>query len=106
MSAGQLSYDGRVAVVTGAGSGLGREYAKLLASRGASVLVSNRAAETAESPGPSPAELVAAQIREAGGDAIADNHSVESAEAGQAIVDHALRAFGRVDILINNAGGV
>jgi len=101
-----LRYDGRVAVVTGAGSGLGREYAKLLAARGARVLVNNRAQETTQSPDPSPAELVAADIRAAGGDAVADNHSVESAEAGQAIVDHALRAFGRLDILISNAGGV
>jgi len=103
----QLRYDGRVAVVTGAGSGLGREYALLLASRGASVLVNNRVAEDEGEPdGPSSAELVASQIREAGGDAIADHHSVESADAGRAIIDHALSVFGRVDILINNAGGV
>jgi NAD(P)-dependent dehydrogenase (short-subunit alcohol dehydrogenase family) len=102
---GQLRYDGRVAIVTGGGRGLGRSYARLLASRGASVLVNdNGAALDGTGGSEEPAKGVVEEILAAGGIAAADSHSVASAEGGDAIVAHALEAFGRVDILINNAG--
>lgn len=101
-----IRFDGRVAIVTGAGGGLGRLYALELARRGAKVVVNDlggaRDGSGAGSPGP--AESVAAEIRAAGGQAVANSDSVATAAGGRAIVAAALEAFGRVDILINNAG--
>ncbi len=101
----QLRFDGRVAIVTGGGRGLGRTYAKLLAARGASVLV-NDLGGALDGSGASEecAQAVAREISAAGGIAVADAHSVATADGGEAIVAHALDAFGRVDILVNNAG--
>jgi len=88
-----LHFNDRVAIVTGAGGGLGREYALLLASRGCSVVVNdlNRSA----------ADSVVEEIRKAGGKAVANYNSVEE---GEAIVKTALDSFNQIDILINNAG--
>jgi NAD(P)-dependent dehydrogenase (short-subunit alcohol dehydrogenase family) len=100
-----INYEGRVAIVTGAGNGLGREHALLLASRGAKVVVNDLGGEVDGSGASSgPAERVAAEIRDAGGKAVANSSSVATPEGGQQIVATALDAFGRVDIVINNAG--
>ena len=96
-----IRFDERVAIVTGAGKGLGRSYAIYLAARGARVLVNNRRRSNSE---PSSADEVVQAIRQAGGQAIASYESVEDPAAGQRIVQQALDAWGRVDILINNAG--
>jgi NAD(P)-dependent dehydrogenase (short-subunit alcohol dehydrogenase family) len=101
----ELRFDGRVAIVTGAGGGLGREHALLLASRGAKVVV-NDLGGAVDGTGSSAwaAEKVVAEITSAGGTAVADGNSVATAEGGEAIVQTAVDAFGRVDILVNNAG--
>ncbi|MCX5243333.1 SDR family NAD(P)-dependent oxidoreductase [Streptomyces prunicolor] len=100
-----LGFDGRVAVVTGAGGGLGREYALLLASRGARVVVNDTGGSTAgEGTDEGPAESVSREIRDLGGEAAADTHSVATPEGGHAVVRTALDAYGTVDILVNNAG--
>jgi NAD(P)-dependent dehydrogenase (short-subunit alcohol dehydrogenase family) len=100
-----LRYDGRVAVITGAGRGLGRAHALLLAERGASVVVNDVGAELdGSSPSEQPARAVAAEITKAGGIAVADTSSVSTAEGAGAIVAGALREFGRIDIVVNNAG--
>ena len=100
-----LGFDGRVAVVTGAGGGLGREYALLLASRGARVVVNDTGGSTAgEGMDEGPAESVAREIRDLGGEAVADTHSVATPEGGHGVVHSALDAYGTVDILVNNAG--
>jgi NAD(P)-dependent dehydrogenase (short-subunit alcohol dehydrogenase family) len=100
-----IRFDGRVAIVTGAGGGLGREHALLLASRGAQVVVNDLGGAT-DGTGASagPAERTAKEIEDLGGVAVADTSSVATVEGGQAIVDTALDAFGRVDVVVNNAG--
>jgi NAD(P)-dependent dehydrogenase (short-subunit alcohol dehydrogenase family) len=103
----ELRFNDRVAVVTGAGRGLGRGYALLLASRGAKVVV-NDVGGTLEGDGTdgSPAQQVVDEIRSAGGDAVANTDSVATPAGGQAIVAAALDHFGRIDVLVHNAGNV
>jgi NAD(P)-dependent dehydrogenase (short-subunit alcohol dehydrogenase family) len=102
-----LRFDGRVAVVTGAGRGLGREYARLLASRGAQVIVNDSGGGlTGEGADAGPAEQVVDEIRSEGGEAIACAESVATRDGGAAIVATALERYGRLDILIHNAGNV
>jgi len=100
-----LGFDGRVAIVTGAGGGLGREHAKLLAARGALVVVNDLGGAVDGSGGSAtPAQQVVEEIKASGGEAVADAHSVGTPEDGEAIVQTALDTFGRVDIVVNNAG--
>jgi len=101
----ELRFDDRVAIVTGAGAGLGKAYALDLASRGAKVVVNDLGgSRDGTGGGQSAADLVVAEIKEAGGEAVANYDSVATVEGGQAIIDTAVEAFGRVDILVNNAG--
>ncbi|MBX8687448.1 SDR family NAD(P)-dependent oxidoreductase [Mycolicibacterium porcinum] len=102
-----LRFDDRVAVVTGGGRGLGREYALLLASKGAKVVVNDPGGSlTGDGTDSAPAHSVVDEIVSAGGQAVAVTDSVATPEGGQAIVDTAVERFGRVDILIHNAGTV
>jgi len=101
----ELRYDEQVAVISGAGGGLGTEYALLLASRGARLVVNDIGGSvTGDGSNSETADAVAEEIRQRGGQAVADSHSVTTPEGGQAIIDTALRTWGRVDIVINNAG--
>lgn len=102
-----IRFDGRVAVVTGGGGGLGRGYALDLAARGASVVV-NDLGGTFDGKGSSTsmADAVVAEIRSAGGQAVASYDSVSTSAGGKAIIEAALDAFGRVDVLVSNAGSL
>jgi NAD(P)-dependent dehydrogenase (short-subunit alcohol dehydrogenase family) len=102
---GDIRYDDRVAVITGAGGGLGKSYALYLADRGASVVV-NDLGGTSDGQGNDrkAADAVVEEIQAAGGKAVANYDSVSTAEGGASIVQTAVDAFGKVDIVVNNAG--
>src|ERR1700754_2829410 len=102
-----LRFDGRVAVVTGGGRGLGRSYALLLAAQGAKVVVNDPGGSIAgNGVDTAPAEEVVREITAAGGEAVASTESVATPEGGRAIIDTALERYGRIDILVHNAGNV
>ncbi|MDO7833687.1 SDR family NAD(P)-dependent oxidoreductase [Sphingobium sp. HBC34] len=108
MRQNEICFDGRVAIVTGAGNGLGRDYALNLARRGASVVVNDLGVDTRGQPlgenGESAAQKVVREIESTGGKAVACHESCATREGGSAIVQAALDAFGKVDIFIHNAG--
>lgn len=100
-----MRFDGRVAIITGAGGGLGRSHALELARRGAHILVNDLGGSLDGSgASTSAAQRVVDEITALGGKAMANHDSVATAEGGRAIVQAALSAFGRVDVLVNNAG--
>jgi NAD(P)-dependent dehydrogenase (short-subunit alcohol dehydrogenase family) len=100
-----LRFDERVAVITGAGGGLGKQYALLLASRGARIVVNDTGGSvTGDGSNGQAAAAAAEEIRRRGGEAVADSNSVTTPEGGEAIIDTALHTWGHVDIVINNAG--
>jgi NAD(P)-dependent dehydrogenase (short-subunit alcohol dehydrogenase family) len=102
-----LRFDGRVAIVTGGGRGLGRSYAMLLASSGAKVVVNDPGGGlSGDGADAGPADDVVRDIVAAGGQAVASTDSVATAAGGKAIIDAALDTYGRIDILIHNAGNV
>jgi NAD(P)-dependent dehydrogenase (short-subunit alcohol dehydrogenase family) len=100
-----IGYENKVAIITGAGGGLGREHALLLASRGARIVVNDLGGSVDGSGSEaSAAQKVVDEVEAAGGEAVANTDSVATPEGGEAIVQTAIDAFGRVDIVINNAG--
>lgn len=109
---GELRFDGKVVVVTGAGRNLGREYALMFAARGARVLVNDLGVGisdtdgVADAPADPPADAVVEEIRAAGGEAVANRDTIATPEGGRAIVAAALDAYGAVDVVVNNAGQV
>lgn len=102
----QLRFDGRVVIVTGAGRGMGRAHAHLLAARGAKVVVNDLGTISMHGEGASadPAETVVREIRDADGQAVANIDSVATEKGAKAIVQTALDAFGRIDAVVHNAG--
>jgi len=102
----EIRFDGRVAIVTGAGAGLGKAYALELARRGAKVVVNDLggARDGSGDGSAAPADQVVSEIKAAGGEAVANYDNVATVEGGENIVKTAVDAFGTVDILINNAG--
>lgn len=101
----KINFEGQVAIVTGAGGGLGKQHALELGRRGAKVVVNDLGGSVDGSGGSaSAAEQVAQEIRDNGGTAIANDASVTDLEAVQAMVDATMAEWGRIDILVNNAG--
>jgi NAD(P)-dependent dehydrogenase (short-subunit alcohol dehydrogenase family) len=101
----EITFDGRVAIVTGAGGGLGRTYALELARRGAQVVVNDLGGSVnGEGGDDAAAQKVVDEIKAAGGEATANYDSVSSPEGGESIVKTAVDAYGKVDVVINNAG--
>jgi NAD(P)-dependent dehydrogenase (short-subunit alcohol dehydrogenase family) len=97
--------DGRVVIVTGAGGGLGREHALLFAAEGAAVVVNDLGVSNhGEGGSKGPAQLVVDEIKAKGGRAIANTESVSDFAAGKRMVEQALDSFGRLDVVVNNAG--
>jgi NAD(P)-dependent dehydrogenase (short-subunit alcohol dehydrogenase family) len=98
-------FEGQVAIVTGAGGGIGREHALLLAAEGAAVVVNDYGGDSHGTPGtPARAEAVAGEITSAGGAAVADGTDVAAPEAGETLVTRAREAFGGLHVVVNNAG--
>jgi len=95
--------EGRVAIITGGGQGIGRSHALLLAAEGAKVVVNDIGAPP-ESGAPTPAQSVVNEILSAGGQAAANTDDVATWDGGRALVDQAVEEFGHLDALINNAG--
>jgi NAD(P)-dependent dehydrogenase (short-subunit alcohol dehydrogenase family) len=103
----ELRFDNRVAVITGGGRGLGRAHALLLAARGCKVVINDPGVSMAGDPtDEGPAEALVAEIRAAGGEAVASTDSVATPEGGKAIIGAALDTWGHLDILIHSAGNV
>ncbi len=102
---GEVRFDDRVAIITGAGGGLGRAHALLLASRGAKIVVNDLGGKIdGTGEGTAMADQVCDEIRAAGGEAIPNYDTVDTAEGSENMVKTAINAFGKVDIVINNAG--
>ena len=100
-----INFDGKVAVVTGAGGGLGKAYALLLASRGAKVVVNDLGGSfDGSGSDATPAQQVVDEIKAAGGEAVANYESVAEHDSAQKIIQNALDSYDRIDILVNNAG--
>ncbi|MBY0401864.1 SDR family NAD(P)-dependent oxidoreductase, partial [Myxococcota bacterium] len=97
--------DGRVVIVTGAGGGLGREHALLFAAEGAAVVVNDLGvSNSGEGGSKGPAQKVVDEITAKGGRAIANTESVSDFAAGKRMVEQAIDTFGRLDVVVNNAG--
>ena len=99
-----MSFDGKVAIITGAGGGLGKEHALLLADLGVKIVVNDLGGSVDGSGKSDAADLVVEEIRAAGGQAVANKDSVSDREGAKRIVETAVKEYGTVDILINNAG--
>ena len=99
-----MSVDGRVAIVTGAGNGLGRQHALLLARNGAKILVNDLGGGVDGTGKGDAADVVVEEIRDLGGEAVANKASVSDRDGAKSIVEDAVNAFGTVDIVVNNAG--